>query len=257
MKCAAIATLGLLVPSLVLAAPARERAIQQIPELMGRILESQEEIRERESELAPVVHEYDQRLVESKREIDAAGTDEQAADGEDLVPDLLGAETGPGRASQQDVLRIFNQMHRIDLGRLPIGSRHHDLFKQGFHAPVMLVDELHGQPVQEVRMRWRRALCAEVFERLDEAPSEKLFPETIDHHARRERVVGVDEPLGEAQPVARQVVGERHDRGRHVGRHGVFRCQPVAAMKYTRRPSPIWRAFLHDGRRHGGDGSQA
>lgn len=62
------------------AATPRERAVEQIPELMGRILESQEEIRERESELAPVVHEYDQRLVESKREIDSAGTDEQAVE---------------------------------------------------------------------------------------------------------------------------------------------------------------------------------
>jgi hypothetical protein len=58
----------------------RERAVEQIPELMGRILESQEEIRERESELAPVVQEYDQRLVDSKREIDSAGTDQQAVE---------------------------------------------------------------------------------------------------------------------------------------------------------------------------------
>ncbi|MGH0030058.1 MAG: hypothetical protein ACQGVC_09730 [Myxococcota bacterium] len=62
------------------AATPRERAVEQIPELMGRILESQEEIRERESELAPVVQEYDQRLVESKREIDSAGTDQEAVE---------------------------------------------------------------------------------------------------------------------------------------------------------------------------------
>ncbi len=63
------------------AATPRERAVEEIPELMGRILESQEEIRERESELAPVVQEYDQRLVESKRVIDNAGNDEQAVEG--------------------------------------------------------------------------------------------------------------------------------------------------------------------------------
>jgi hypothetical protein len=47
--------LALALPAVSLAAPARERAIEQIPELMGRILESQEEIRERESEMTPVV----------------------------------------------------------------------------------------------------------------------------------------------------------------------------------------------------------
>jgi hypothetical protein len=75
--------IALLAAGLAVAAAAvtpREHAVEQIPELMGRILESQEEIRARETELAPVVQEYDQRLVESQREIDAAGTDEQAVE---------------------------------------------------------------------------------------------------------------------------------------------------------------------------------
>jgi hypothetical protein len=76
----ALVVLALAYASNVRAATPRERAVEQIPELMGRILESQEEIRERDNELAPVVQEYDQRLVESKREIDAAGTDEQAVE---------------------------------------------------------------------------------------------------------------------------------------------------------------------------------
>jgi hypothetical protein len=79
MNCAAIATLGLLVPSLALAAPARERAIQQIPELMGRILESQEEIRERESEMTPVVERYNEELSDAKQGIDAAVSENEAA----------------------------------------------------------------------------------------------------------------------------------------------------------------------------------
>ena len=64
------AFLRLLMPlaALLVAAPAlgaaRERAIEQIPELMGRILESQEEIREREIEMTPVVERYDRKLVD-------------------------------------------------------------------------------------------------------------------------------------------------------------------------------------------------
>jgi hypothetical protein len=67
-------------PSPGLAATARERAIEQIPELMGRILESQEEIRERESEMTPVVERYDRDLSGAKRAIESASTEEQAAE---------------------------------------------------------------------------------------------------------------------------------------------------------------------------------
>jgi len=62
------------------AAPARERAIEQIPELMGRILDSQEEIRERESELIPVVQRFDAKLVASKQSIDGAASEAEAAE---------------------------------------------------------------------------------------------------------------------------------------------------------------------------------
>jgi hypothetical protein len=71
---------GLGGPGVASAETPREHAVEQLPELMGRILESQEEIRARESELAPVVQEYDQRLVASKREIDAAGSDGAAVE---------------------------------------------------------------------------------------------------------------------------------------------------------------------------------
>jgi hypothetical protein len=58
----------------------RERAIEEIPELMGRILDSQEEIREREVELAPLVERYDADLEEAQAAIDTAGTDEDAVE---------------------------------------------------------------------------------------------------------------------------------------------------------------------------------
>jgi len=70
----------LALPAAANAAPARERAIEQIPELMGRILDSQEEIRERESEMTPVVRRYDEKLATSKRRIDAAASESEAAE---------------------------------------------------------------------------------------------------------------------------------------------------------------------------------
>ena len=50
-------------------------------------------------------------------------------------------------------------------------------------------------------MRRRRALRAEVLARLDEAAAEDLLPEPIDGDARDERVVLVDQPAREPEPV--------------------------------------------------------
>jgi hypothetical protein len=75
-----IASLLFLLPAAAGAVPARERAIERIPELMGRILDSQEEIREREGEMTPVVERYNESLVASKQRIDAASSETDAAE---------------------------------------------------------------------------------------------------------------------------------------------------------------------------------
>jgi hypothetical protein len=64
----------------VAGAPAHERAVELIPELMGRILDSQEEIRETESEIAPVVRRQDEQLTDAKQRIDASATEAEAAE---------------------------------------------------------------------------------------------------------------------------------------------------------------------------------
>jgi hypothetical protein len=74
----AIGSTGAFVPSSALAV-GRERAAEQIPELMGRILESQEEIRQREGEYAPVVQRYNEKLIAARQRIQDAGDDEAAA----------------------------------------------------------------------------------------------------------------------------------------------------------------------------------
>jgi DNA repair exonuclease SbcCD ATPase subunit len=62
------------------ASRARERAVEQIPELMGRILESQEEIREREAEMKPVVRRYEEQLGDAKGRIESASSESEAAE---------------------------------------------------------------------------------------------------------------------------------------------------------------------------------
>ena len=75
-----LCTLMLVCAPLAAAAAPRERAIEQIPELMGRILESQEEIREAEAEMKPIVERYDQKLVTAKQDVDNAASEQEAAE---------------------------------------------------------------------------------------------------------------------------------------------------------------------------------
>jgi hypothetical protein len=67
-------------PAAPAAAQGRERALEQIPELMERILDSQEQIRAREAEVAPVVEGYDLELVRARREIEEAEGERGAAE---------------------------------------------------------------------------------------------------------------------------------------------------------------------------------
>ncbi len=61
------------------AAAPRERAIQQIPELMGRILESQEAIREQESKLVPRIERWNGQLERARGKIESASSEDEAA----------------------------------------------------------------------------------------------------------------------------------------------------------------------------------
>lgn len=76
----ALLILGLLIAVPTWSLPPRERAVEQIPELMGRILDSQEEIREQESALEPRILRYDQELSAARGSIEGASTEEQAAE---------------------------------------------------------------------------------------------------------------------------------------------------------------------------------
>jgi hypothetical protein len=71
-------------PGPIASGEGRERALEEIPELMGRILDSQQEIRAREAELAPIVAGHDAELEAAKRGI------EDAAGEADAVEALLG-----------------------------------------------------------------------------------------------------------------------------------------------------------------------
>ncbi|MBW1683540.1 MAG: hypothetical protein JRS35_00605 [Deltaproteobacteria bacterium] len=102
--------LALALPAVSLAAPARERAIEQIPELMGRILESQEEIRERESEMTPVVERYDSQLAGAKQRIEGAASEQQGAE---ALVDYVEAYAGRLEAQEAGLHSIESAVVRM------------------------------------------------------------------------------------------------------------------------------------------------
>src|SRR5438128_1456357 len=55
------------------------------------------------------------------------------------------------------------------------------------HAPAAL-DELNGQPIEQLGMRWTVTLAPEVICRGDDASAEVSLPEAIHHHAREQRL---------------------------------------------------------------------
>ncbi len=59
-------------------AAGRERAVQEIPELMGRILESQEEIRQQEGRFGPIIQGYNEQLEAARGRAQQAGSEEEA-----------------------------------------------------------------------------------------------------------------------------------------------------------------------------------
>ena len=118
-----LALVGIGSPPASARSSARERAIGQIPELMGRILESQNEIRELESESSPVVSGYEERLDDARRRIaqanDEADADEALVDYVenyaallDTREELLDAVGGPVARMRADA-RELSQAARI------------------------------------------------------------------------------------------------------------------------------------------------
>ena len=61
----------------------------------------------------------------------------------------------------------------------------------------------------------RAALRAEIFDCLDDASAEKLFPDPVDGHAGRQRILPARQPSGQREPVGRLVGRQRRE---HSGR---------------------------------------
>ena len=130
---------------------------------------------------------------------------------------------------------------------LAVGGGVQHLAVEALDVPAALA-EIDGQPVEQLRVRGRFALAAEIVGGLDQAHAENLLPHAVDGHARGERVVFGEEPAGEAEAIARQRGGHRRQHRGGAGFHAVALLVVGAAIESVGERLLV-RALFHDQRR--------
>ncbi len=122
-------------------------------------------------------------------------------DGQDRIANFLGTEPPHVEVREQIVGRIRGQSLFAATRRHLIRAGEHDQPVQRLEPPARL-DQFAGQPIEQLRMRRRRAQVAEIVRRTDDAAAEMMLPDAIGHHPGRELVVRRSEPIGQLQTPA-------------------------------------------------------
>ncbi len=167
---------------------------------------------------------------------------QQPARGQGIVADHFAIHPETRAARQQPVGHILLQLFRRGRGRLAIDGRSHQQAEEFLDVPARLA-ELDRHPIEQLGMRGQFAADPQVAGGADQPRAEQLLPETIDRHSRGHRLFGPQQPLSQAQPIARQLGWHRRQRGRSAGRDLVAALVVVAPIQDERRRR--FRPFLH------------
>ena len=114
-----------------------------------------------------------------------------------------------------------------------------------FHVPAA-TDKFRRQPVEQLGMRRRIPLGAEVAEAADDAVAEHLRPQAIDRHPRGQRMIGPVQPPCQPQPIIRSILRQARQDRRHPTLDFLPRPLKIAADQHLRLPR--LRHFLADER---------
>ncbi len=122
-------------------------------------------------------------------------------------------------------------------GRLAVGGRHHHPLEHRLDVPAA-VDELDGQPVEQLGVGRPGPLRAEVVGRRHQPLAEGQLPEPVDHHPGDQRVLGPRPASGPGRAASRG--GPlTSSGGRDAGTPGVHDrarvVHPVAARQHAAR----------------------
>jgi hypothetical protein len=146
--------------------------------------------------------------------------DQLAGRQQSLVADHLGGQAKDRPAGEVFVGRIFFAGGGRRRRGLPERAAQDEATEHRLRIPAA-TDEIDRQGIEEFGMGRQVALQAEVLAGRDKSRAEDLGPETIDDHARGQRVPGVREPAGEAKTVLGQGFIPREDARRHAGLAGL------------------------------------
>ena len=92
----------------------------------------------------------------------------------------------------------------------------HDCSHQMFDVPAGL-HEFHRQPVEQLPLRRVLRLHTKILRRLHEPDPEKRLPKTIHRDPCRQRMVTIDQPLGQAESIILLPFRKFRQRSRHPG----------------------------------------
>ena len=104
---------------------------------------------------------------------------------------------------------------------------------QLFQAPAAF-HELDCQPIEQLGVRRRFALHAEILTGGHQTRAEIGLPDAIDDSSRRRRRTPIDQPAGEGQTIVGIVRRQRVQERRHARSHALGRLEKVAAFEDMR-----------------------
>ena len=157
----------------------------------------------------------------------------QVEDGIAQRLELQAPHIGP---PEQPVVRILFRVGGIVAAALLIRGGEEDDFVQLLQRPSFL-HESRGEIIEQFRMAWRRGLVAQIVGRADQSLSEMMQPETINQHARGERVVSVRDCLREFESAAAAAERRTVRPGQYFqesARHNVAMVLSLSANKDRR-----------------------
>ena len=174
---------------------------------------------------------------------------ERAGDGEEAVADRLGFESARRVPPPQAILRVGFEVGGARLVRLHVDGAGHDQLVDRFELPAVL-DQLAGEIIEQLGMRRRIALDAEIVRRADDAAAHVVLPEAIDDDAGEEVAGAIFGSVSQLARATRGSIGSAFGGGE--GRISTCTKPGLASShffsgsprtrKWTGPPLPDWAA---------------
>jgi len=130
---------------------------------------------------------------------------QQAAGSQRLIANHFGRQTKTGAAGEKDVARIAFQKLGRYCRRLTIRGSRNEQSLHAFHFPA-LPGEFGRQPIEQFRVGRCVTLLSKVVRGRHQPLAKKMLPIPVNGDARGQRVLGIDNPPGQAEPIPRSAL---------------------------------------------------